>query len=73
MSTGRKIKDYIDSKGISQSFVSKKSGIPLPKLNLSLNDNRRLTFDEYETICWVLGVGVEKFLEPKPPAKKCER
>lgn len=67
MSVGTKIKDYLESKGISQVFLSSKSGIPPAKLNLALNSKRRLSLSEYETICWALGVGVETFMEPKPP------
>ena len=66
METGVKIKRYLDERGISQSFLSKKSCIPAPKLNLALNGNRKLTFAEYEAICYALDVGVDTFLEPKP-------
>lgn len=67
MDTGAKIKRYLDERGISQSFLSSRANIPLPRLNLSLNGKRRLTFGEYETICWALGVGVDTFLEPRAP------
>lgn len=69
METGMKIKSYLDERGISQVFLSEKSNIPAPKLNLALNGKRKLTFDEYEAICWALGVGVDTFLEPKPLAR----
>ena len=71
METGMKIKAYLDERGISQIFLSAKSNIPAPKLNLALNGKRKLTFAEYESICWALGVGVDTFLEPKPLAKSC--
>lgn len=67
METGIKVFNYIKSKGISQTFISEKSGIPVSKLNLSLHGKRRLTFSEYEKICWALGVSVDTFLEPRPP------
>lgn len=67
MCVGLKIKNYLKDNGISQTFVSEKTGIPLPKLNLSLNGNRRLDFGEYELICGALSVGADKFLEPKTP------
>lgn len=66
METGIKIKSYLEERGISQAFLSAKSNIPAAKLNLALNGKRKLTFDEYESICWALGVGVDTFLEPKP-------
>lgn len=67
MDVGMKIKGYLESKGVSQAFLSTKSGIPPAKLNLSLNGKRRLSLPEYESICWALGVGVDAFMEPKPP------
>lgn len=67
MCVGLKIKRYLKENGISQTFVSEKTGIPLTKLNLSLNGNRRLDFGEYELICGALSVGADKFLEPKKP------
>lgn len=69
MEVGLKIKAYLEENGISQTFVSKKTGIGLPKLNLALNGNRRLTFPEYEMICWAIGVNTDKFLCPREPSK----
>lgn len=70
MEVGEKIKRYIEEKGISQTYISRKTGIALPKLNLALNGNRRLTFPEYEVICWVLEVNTDKFLQPRMPDEK---
>lgn len=65
-----KIKMYLEDNGISQTFVSKKTGIDLPKLNLSLNGCRRMTFPEYELICGALKVNTDKFLRPRVPEKE---
>lgn len=70
MCVGEKIKSYLENNGITQTFVANKTGIPVQKLNLSLNGNRRLDFDEYELICGALSVGTDKFLEPKLPEVK---
>ena len=70
MSVGEKIKKYLDKNNISQTNLSIDTGIALPKLNLSLTGKRRMRFDEYEIICGVLGVGVDKFLQPRLPQKK---
>lgn len=67
MEVGEKIRRYMEDKGVSQVYVCRRTGIKPPKLNLALSCKRRLTFEEYEAICWALGVGVETFLEPKPP------
>lgn len=69
MCVGSKIKDFLDESGITQKYVSEKAKIELPKLNLALNGKRRLTFEEYENICWALNVGVDRFLTPKKPEK----
>lgn len=70
MNAVERIKSYLKDRGISQTYVSKKSGIPLSKLNLSLNGNRRLCLEEYELICGALAVGTDKFLEPRLPSGK---
>ena len=67
MNVGKRVFEYLKQHGISQTHISKESGIPLPKLNLALNGERRLTFEEYEEICWVLGVSVDQFLSPRKP------
>ena len=67
MCVGQKIKSYLEDNGITQTFVANRTGIPVQKLNLSLNGNRRLGFGEYELICGALSVGTDKFLEPKKP------
>lgn len=67
MDVGTKIKNYLEKNGISQAFVSSKSGIPPAKLNLALNGKRKLSLSEYESVCWALGVGVSTFMEPRPP------
>lgn len=64
---GKKIKEYLEAHGISQTYVSKKTGIDLTKLNLALNGNRKLMFEEYELICGALDVGPETFLEARLP------
>ncbi len=69
MEIGLRIKDYLISNGISQTFISAKTGISTPKLNLALNAKRRLTLEEYEAICSVLGVSCDKFLCSTPPEK----
>lgn len=64
-----KIKKYLESKGISQAYLSRETGIAFSKLNLSLNGFRKLTIEEYETICFVLGVEVGTFLEARAPQR----
>ena len=54
LEVGKKIKKYLEDNGISQVYISDKTGIEKVNLNLALNGNRRLTFPEYEMICWAL-------------------
>lgn len=67
MEVGMKIKKYLDDNGISQVFLSEKTGIACPKLNLALNGKRRMTFEEYELICGALGVEAGFFLRARMP------
>lgn len=62
-----KIRKYLEQQNISQIELCEKAHISPSKLNLSLNNKRKLTFEEYQTICWALGVGVDTFMEPRPP------
>ena len=70
MEVGLKIKMYLERNGMSQAFLSRETQINRVKLNLALNGNRRITFDEYELICGVLGVNTDFFLKPRTPLEK---
>ena len=67
MEVGIKIKDYLEENGISQAHISRKTGIGSVKLNLALNGNRRLTFEEYASICGTLELNTDFFLKPRLP------
>lgn len=69
MTIGQKIKAYLKEKGISQIWLSIETCIDQPKLNLALNGHRRLTFEEYEYICYALNLPVGTFLEAKKPKR----
>nr|WP_296035290.1 helix-turn-helix transcriptional regulator [uncultured Enterocloster sp.] len=70
LNIGVMIKKYLEEKGISQAHISRETGIDVAKLNLGLNGNRRLTFDEYALICGALNVDTNFFLKPRLPEKK---
>ncbi|MBT9793266.1 helix-turn-helix domain-containing protein [Clostridium sp. MCC334] len=70
LNIGVMIKRYLEEKGISQAHISRETGIDVSKLNLGLNGNRRLTFDEYALICGALNVDTNFFLKPRLPEKK---
>ena len=61
---GSDIKKYLEDNGIKQTYVSEKSGIPAPVLNMMLKDNRKIEANEYMKICDAIGVPLDKF-KPK--------
>lgn len=67
MNVGLGIKDYMLSSGRTQTYISRRTGIPISKLNLALNGKRKLNLEEYELICGALGVSVDRFLTPRVP------
>lgn len=73
MCVGEKIKVYLEEEHLTQAWLSFRTGIKSPKLNLSLSGKRRMTFPEYEVICWALHVGVDKFIEPRKPSKPANK
>ena len=64
MQTNLDIKKYLEENGITQAFVSKKTGISRSKLSIG---ERKLTIDEYALICGALGVNTDFFVKPKLP------
>lgn len=67
---GSDIKKYLEENGIKQTFVSEKTGIPAPILNMMLNDNRKIEANEYMKICDAIGVPLEQFKPRMPDAEK---
>ena len=63
---GSDIKLYLEANGIKQSFVSEKTGIPAPILNMMLNNNRKIEANEYMRICDAIGVPLDQF-KPRLP------
>lgn len=63
--TGKRIKEYLNSKGISQTFVANKTGIPISTLNAALNGNRKILAEEYFLICQALEVPLDTFIDVK--------
>ena len=67
---GSDIKKYLEDNGIKQAFVSEKTGIPAPILNMMLNDNRKIEANEYMKICDAINVPLEQFKPRMPDAEK---
>ena len=58
---GIEIKKYLDAKGITQTFVAKKTGIAINTLNAMLNGNRGISAIEYFSICDALEISLDTF------------
>lgn len=63
MLLGLKIKAYMDSRGIKQSFLAEKTGMGLPVVNAILNGNRKIETTEYFEICKALDVPLDYFFQ----------
>ena len=61
---GIKVKEYLDENGIKYSYLSEKIGMPMNTLSLVLNGKRKMSVEEYFTICEALELPVNTF-EPK--------
>lgn len=63
MSIGKKIKDYIDERGIKQIFLIEKTGLSQYTVSKSLNGEREMKIMEYYLICEALGVPFDTFIQ----------
>lgn len=57
----KRIKSYMEERGIKQSFLKEPLGMTASTLNSLLNGNRKLSAEEYFKICDVLDVPLEYF------------
>lgn len=60
---GIRIKKYLDENGIKYTYVSEKTGIPMNILSPTLNGKRKMTAEEFISICIALNVSTETFSE----------
>lgn len=63
MELGAKINQYLESKGIKQSFVAEKTKIKPNILSLILRGKRPCRAEEYISICRAINVPLEAFAE----------
>lgn len=57
------IGSYLKNNGITQTYLSERSGMTTNALNLSLKGKRKLTADEYIKICDALKVPYDLFVK----------
>ena len=63
MEVRAKIKQYIEQRGIKQTFVAKKAGLDINILNNILNGYTKLSVERLQLISKALGVEPEFFLK----------
>lgn len=63
MTVSKNIKVYLIEHNITQKWLSKETGIDKEKLNLSLNDNRKLDVEEFAKIIVALNVSADTFIK----------
>ena len=63
MSVGKKIKGFIDERGIKQSFLAERIGVSQSIMSKMLNEDYTITAIHYYGICKALGVPMEQFFE----------
>jgi predicted XRE-type DNA-binding protein len=56
------IKDYVTEKRLSQKQIAKNMDITEPRLSLMLNGKRKMTVDDYLSLCKAIAVPPTKFL-----------
>ena len=56
------IKDYVTEKRLSQKQIAKNMDITEPRLSLMLNGKRKMTVDDYLSLCKAIAVSPTKFL-----------
>ena len=61
------IKLYLTKNGLTQKYVCDKTGISYERFCRIMKNKATMRLDEYEMICWALGVEVNEFLNPREP------
>ena len=58
---GFRIKEYITQSGLKFGVIADRAGIPLNTFSAMINGKRKITAEEYFSICNALGVPLEQF------------
>lgn len=72
MTNEQKLKMFLRSKGVTQTFVAKKVGMPVSSLCGVLNGEVSLKVDLLEDVCKVLGVPPADFFAFKCLDTRCD-
>jgi len=61
-----KVRAYLEDKGIKQTAIARKTGIPTATFNAIMTGNRTMYAEDLRAICYALQVSPEKFIEFEP-------
>lgn len=59
----QRIADYLESKGIKQTFICEKTGMTPQALGAALKRERKIDIDEYIAICDALDLPYDYFIK----------
>lgn len=62
MTAAARIKELVNSKGVSYTFISDKTGIPVDAISRTFLGKRRLMADEMIAICSAVGINLQDLL-----------
>lgn len=60
---GCRIKEYINRMGLKLGAVAERAGIPLNTFSAMMNGKRKITAEEYFSICNALNVPLDEFYQ----------
>lgn len=58
-----KVRQYLEERGIRQSFVAEKCSMSTTTFNAMLNGHRKMYAEDLRAICYALEVSPEQFVE----------
>ncbi len=61
MGVNARLKEYVEQKGIKQSFLCKTTGMSADSISRILNSSRKISADEFLNICSALNVDPRVF------------
>ena len=60
-----RVRDYLENRGIKQSFVADKIGMSMSTFNAIMCGTRKLYAEDLRAVCYALQVSPEEFIEHK--------
>ena len=70
MAVAERLKQLVDNKGVTYSFISSRTGISVDAISKSLLGKRRLPADELVDICNVVGIELNELQPTRSDTKQ---